>query len=331
MKVLRFLIILILILVVGYLVLCAVSPKEMTVERSTTINAPASVVWDQMVHFKNWPNWSPWEEMDSTITNTYSGNDGEPGSTSHYTSKKSGEGKMTNTGVTGMKMTYDLEFIKPFKAMTTGYVAVTEENGATKATQHFHEEVPFMMRGASALMGGEKMIRESFDRGLTLLKEYSEKHASDGNGGMTVQDVQFPGYTYATIRKTIPWAEMEKFFSDTYGMLGKEAGQRIIGPASCLAYNWDTVKHEADLAVGFPVSGTDAVKSANMIAVPASSAYMIEYKGPYSGFMGAHGALGQHIAAKGKTPSLVIEEYIVGPHDQPDSTQWVSKIYYLYQ
>lgn len=329
MKVLRFLLILILILVVGYLVLCAVSAKEVNVERSTTINAPASVVWDQMVHFKNWDNWSPWKEMDSTIVNDYTGVDGEPGSTSHYVGKHSGEGTMTNIGVTGMKMTYDLHFIKPFEAMTTGSVRVEEKDGAVVATQSFHQDVPFMMRGASALMGGEKMITTSFDRGLELLKKYAEAHAADAGGNISIQEVQFPGYKYAAIRQTIGWGDMDKFFAEAYGKLGQAAGARIIGPASALYYTWDTAKHQTDVAATFPVSGTDAVSGATMIDVPAVSAYMVEYTGPYTGSMSVHESLGRHLGMMGKESSLVVEEYVVGPPAETDSNKYVTKIYYL--
>jgi hypothetical protein len=334
MKVLRFLLILILILVVGYLVLCAVSSKEVNVEKSITINAPTSVVWDQMVHFKNWPNWSPWEEMDSTITNTFSGIDGEPGSTSHYTSENSGEGKMTNTGVNGMEMRYDMQFIKPIPSMTNGVVKVVEEGGMSRATQTFHQDVPFLWRGASALMGGEKFIGSKFERGLQLLKEYSEAHAASAPAPGSIQDVQFSGGQYAAIRKTLSTDDMvamQKFFAESYAALGRAAAQRINGPNVAISYTWDTVKHQTDMAAAFPVSGPDPVPGATMISVPASSAYMMEYKGGYYGVMPAHMQLGQHVAANGKTRTLVVEEYTVTAPQEPDSNKWVTKIYYLYK
>lgn len=327
MKVLRFLVILVLILVVGYLVLCAVSAKELNSERSTTINAPASVVWDQILYFKNHHNWSPWNDMDSTMKETYEGTDGQPGSKMHYTGEIVKEGIMENMGVNGMNLSYAMHFITPFKAEATGNLIVSEENGMTKATQTYHQELPFFMRGFFGLMGGEKMMAKNFDRGLQLLKEYSEAHASD----IKIEDVQFPGHNYAAIRKVVKWDDMMQFFSDSYGMLGKEAGPRIAGYASCLAYSWDTTNHQAELAAAFPVNGTEPVKGATMINVAASPAYMIEYKGPYSGFMAVHDALGKHVGMMGKTPSLVIEEYVKGPGDNVDSTNYVSKIYYLYQ
>lgn len=327
MKVLRFLLILILILVVGYLVLCAVSAKEINVEKSTTINAPTSVVWDQMVHFKNWENWNPWEEMDSTITNTYTGNDGEPGSTSHYVGKTSGEGIMTNTGVNGMTMTYDMHFLKPFEAMTKGTVSVSEENGVARATQTFHQDVPFMMRGLSAIMGGEKMIDSAFGRGLQLLKTYAEAHASTTSFDIT--ETQFPATTYATIRQVVKWSDMQQFFGDAYGKLASSAGNRINGMATALYYKWDTENQQGDLAAAFPVSGTDDVKGAIMEKVAASPAYMIAYKGGYSGSAAAHEALGNHVIKSGKTQGLVIEEYLVGPPTETDSSKFLTKIYYL--
>jgi hypothetical protein len=50
-----------------------------TVERSTTISAPAARVYEEIVDFHNWRNWSPWEELDPALERVYSGAESGPG------------------------------------------------------------------------------------------------------------------------------------------------------------------------------------------------------------------------------------------------------------
>lgn len=334
-KVLRFLGILVLILIVGFLVLCLVTPAEFTMERSTTINAPKAVVWEQMVKFSNWTNWSPWEEQDSTMKWDVSGTDGEVGSVYHWVGNDnvSGEGKITNTGVTDGKMTYAMHFMKPFDGKSDGFVQVEEKDGKVVATWHFHETMGFVWRGMGALMGMKGMMQKSFDRGLELLKNYSEAHANDavGGGSFKIEETQFAAHTYAGVRKMIKWSEMMDFYSATYADMGKKLGDRIVGPASDIVYKWDEANQQADMHVGFPVADNKPVDGGTIVEVAASPAYMIKYIGGYSGSSNAHMALGEHVGKSGKKMGLVIEEYIKGPGDTKDSNQYVTNIYYLYQ
>lgn len=331
-KVLRFLGILILILAVGYLVLCLVTPAEFVMDRKTTINAPKALVWEQMVKFNNWTNWSPWEEMDSTMKWEVTGTDGEKGSVYHwYGSANSGEGEITNTGVENGKMTYDMHFIKPMEGRPKGFVQVQGEDGKVEATWHFEDNVDFFKRGLTALFA-KGMMQASFDRGLKLLKTYSEEHANDVPGGSTfnIEETQFAARTYAGIRKVINWADMMKFYSDTYEAMGKALGSRIAGPPSDIVYKWDETNQQADMHVGFPVADNKPVEGGTIVEVATSPAYKIVYTGGYAGSAAAHVALGTHVGKNGKKMGLVIEEYIKGPGDTKDSNQYVTNIYYLY-
>jgi len=53
-----------LIAVIGVAVFASCSPTEYRVERSSTIDAPAKLVFDQVNNHKLRDAWSPWEKMD---------------------------------------------------------------------------------------------------------------------------------------------------------------------------------------------------------------------------------------------------------------------------
>ena len=48
-------------------------PSKRHLERSITINAPASVVFGEVNNFRNWQKWSPWLDLDPEATVKYEG------------------------------------------------------------------------------------------------------------------------------------------------------------------------------------------------------------------------------------------------------------------
>ncbi len=332
-KFLRFILILLLILVVGFLVLCVVTDSELKIERTTLINAPKAVVWEQVVKFKNWEHWNAWKEQDTTVVVSFSGNDGEQGSTYHYKGNPmTGEGTETNMGVTDGEMKYAMNFISPFTGTADGYYKVVEEGGKTKVIWYFHQDLSFTRRGFVSIFGVQKMLTKTFDRGLELLKNYCEAHAAEAPASgvsMAITEVQFPAHIYAGIRKTVKFADMHNFFMQSYSVLGKEAGQRFIGPGSGLYYTWDPQNMQTDLMAAFPVADNAPVKGATIAEVPAATAYKMDYIGPYQGMAQAHNAMQAHLKQTGRTSTLVIEEYIKTPSTETDSNKYETNIIYL--
>lgn len=326
-KALRFLLILIVILFVGYLILCATSPATMTVERSTVINAPKAMVWNQMVNLKNWDNWSPWKSKDSTMVSTNTGPDGQPGDKNAWTSQNSGSGNMTIASVEGDKMMYDMHFLEPYDSKASGWVSVEEAEDGTKATWGFSTENPFMMRGFSSLfMKG--MLEDDFTLGMKLLKEYIESGNAEMPGPVVMEST-FSARKLATVRKTIPMSEMDAFFHEQMGALAEAAGDKINGNAHGIYYTWDEENGETDMAVGFAVS--DDIAGKTMVDIPETKAVMVKHIGGYSSSYSAHMALGKYVMDNDLEYNMVIEEYVVGPGSEADTNKYVTNIYYLYK
>lgn len=331
-KFLRFIGILLLIIVLVIVILGIVEPKDVTVERSLTINAPREVVWDQMTNFKNGPNWDPWYKLEPTVTRTYFGTDGQAGSGYTWEGKKTGKGTMTDTGIAGNKMSYKLHFEKPWSGDASGFYSVEDAgNGTVKATWNYYQHMSFPMNAMQAFMSMDKMMGAQFDSGLNNLKRYAESNkASAGSGSAMVQDVHLAARTYAGVRKTVAMADLSKVYGETSAMVAKQLGSAISGPAAGFYYTWDTVKHVTDMAVVFPISDTTKIaKGLTIYHVNASPAVMGVLKGGYGNEMAVHGAINKHMAEKNQKMSMVIEEYVIGKHEEPDSNKWVTNIYYL--
>ncbi|MCD6011551.1 MAG: hypothetical protein K0Q79_1413 [Flavipsychrobacter sp.] len=331
-KILKFLLILIIVLIAGVLIAGLVMPKEVFVTRTELMNASKEQVLEQTAKFKNWPNWSYWHAMDTGMKLTYEGVDGEPGSFYTWESDQSGRAKLSNTGVSGNSMKFHIDFYKPFENTADGEFIITDTAGMSKITWNFKTTCPFPMNGLQIFpfMDMKRMLGTAFEEGLKKMKAHIESEPKAPAATMEIKEVDYPAHIFQGIRKTVSWNDIGQFFGESMGLLGAGIGDKIAGPGTGLYYTWDTAKHNSDMVAAFPVSDTTKkVKGSVIIHQEASKALMLEHKGPYGGMMGAHMALGQEVAAKGKTVSLVIEEYIVGMPAEMDSTKFVTNIYYL--
>ena len=70
-------------------------PDKLFVERSIVVNAPQDRVFSLVADFRNWPEWSPWAEMDPDAVFTFSGRG--VGQTMHWESEDPAVGVGYNT------------------------------------------------------------------------------------------------------------------------------------------------------------------------------------------------------------------------------------------
>lgn len=323
-RILRFIGILLLLLIAGYLILCATGSSTLEVQRSTVIKGDKKLIWNQIVDLNNFSYYSPWQEMDTTITSTVTGPMAQAGQVSAWTSQNSGAGSMTITEIDNNTMKYDMHFISPMEGNAKGWTTIEDAEDGVKVTCNYSGETSFLMRGANTLFG-KAFMEHMFDRQLELLKE----HVESGKAKMTydIREQTFPATQYATVRKTIKWSEMKEFYGSAYGEIAAAAGDMIIGNAQSIYYTWDEENQQTDVAAAFPVSGP--VKGMEMVDVPESNCYSIRYNGDYGQSMGMHMALGAKAAENGKEVAYVIEEYHKGPSQETDSNKYETSIYYI--
>ena len=95
MKVLKILGIILALLIVGYLVACAMGDKQVEVKRTVTINSPVADVWSHVSSLQAQEAWSPWGENDPSNTVTFSGDAGTVGSSTAWKGDSTGAGTVT--------------------------------------------------------------------------------------------------------------------------------------------------------------------------------------------------------------------------------------------
>lgn len=181
MKILKIIGIIVLVLIALIIIVGVIAPKKYSVERMTMINAPKELVFNHIKYWRNWQAWSPWAAMDSTMTYTVEGTDGEAGAIYKWIGdpNSTGKGEMTNTGVKDLEeIAYHLHFIEPWESEADGYIRIATENGMTKVLWGFYGKTPFPWNVFMLFMSMDKMLGSDFERGLELLKNICEEEAA---------------------------------------------------------------------------------------------------------------------------------------------------------
>lgn len=152
-------------------------PDTYTVERDTTINAPAGAIYAQVTDFHNWIAWSPWEGLDPDMQRTYSGPEQGTGATYMWSgNRKAGEGRMEIIDVAEpSKVSIALNFLKPFKSSSTTTFDLRPEGEGTRVTWTMTGPMTLMTRIMGIFKNMDQMIGPDFERGLVQLKVIVER------------------------------------------------------------------------------------------------------------------------------------------------------------
>ncbi len=189
MKFLKYLLFLVLIAIIGFAIYVAVQPNSFEVSRERTISAPASVLYDNVIDFKNWEDWSPWVERDPetviTLGEKTKGIDG-----SFTWTDSHGEGSMKNLTTTpNLAIDQEMQF-GDFHPSKVNWALESTQDNKTKVTWKMNsDKLPFLFKASAAVSGGfDSMIGPDFERGL-------EKLDSIVVAGMSKYSVNVEGVT----------------------------------------------------------------------------------------------------------------------------------------
>ncbi len=149
------------------------------VEKSITIKARASVIFEQLVKLENFNKWSVWNREDSSIQYTLTGTDRTVGAATSWKGHPeiSGEGKMEITSIEKDRIiTHTINFIKPRKNKAKSVLQLNETNpGETTVTWKFSIATPRPWNIFNLFYSMDKQMGKDFEDGLLLLKTLIEK------------------------------------------------------------------------------------------------------------------------------------------------------------
>jgi effector-binding domain-containing protein len=153
----------------------------------------------------------------------------------------------------------------------------------------------------------------------------------------SIEQATFLKRKYLGVKQTIKFEEVsnKEIYANAYELLGKyfaEEGIIPSGPATTVYFTWDMETQISKMAPSFPVLGIrksndDAVK---LFDVPESQAVVAHHEGDYATLKDAHEEMMAYIKENNiEMSGFAIEEYLVDPNTEPDSSKWKTDIWYL--
>lgn len=177
-KVLKIIGILLLLIIILVLVAGLFLPNKYHLEREITINAPREKVWSNVSTLQALHKWSPWIEADPNIKVTYEGQDGTVGAVYKWEGNSDvGQGSQTITKTQQPNtLNTHLHFIKPFEGEADAFINLSDAGTATKVSWGFDTEYGYPMNVMPVVMNMDKMMGDTYSKGLAKLKVLCESN-----------------------------------------------------------------------------------------------------------------------------------------------------------
>ena len=334
MKLLKILGIILAIIVAVLIVLILAMPTKYNVERSIVIDAPGNIVYDQVRLFENFVKWSPWSALDPNMSYEITQPDGTVGSVYSWSGNDSvGIGSLEIISITDDRIDQRLTFSAPWEAHDDAYYTFKDTPEGIQVTWGLDGNLPRPTNIFGLFMDMENMIGGDYEKGLSNLKarvmDYVVSHTKRG---YLINIIDLSPRNYISYRAEVKFSEMQQFYSTHFQGIMKLVSMMdlpLAGGPSGMFYKYDMENMKADMAAGIPVNGEAAVDGYTTIPV-SGKALHISYFGSYSGIAEAHYAMDDLMKENNMALNeLVIEEYITDPVGEPDTSKWLTNIYYL--
>ncbi len=335
MKIIKRIIVLILILIVLGALYLATLDGNFNVERSRTINAQPEVLYNEVIDYKNWQDWGPWYESDSTIVPTYDSITSGIGASYSWTDKEGG-GSMTTTNVDEPnRIDQQITFNTPMGDMVSNiYWQFENQNQQTKVTWGMEGELGFFYRMAASKM--EEQVGPMLERGLVLLDSViqvkMEKYSIKQEGV-----VAYSGGYYLYTTTSCKIADINSKFQP---MLQHVAGfihdHKIRGNGApfSLYHKFDQDKGTTMFSVCYPISEKVSIPDGSNVLVDFldTGFYMKtilkgSYKNSEEAWNNAYAEVNTSINFVVDAKREPFEIYINNLHDTPNPADLVTEIY----
>ena len=163
----------ILIIVVAF---ATMQPDRFEVQRTVTIKAPPEKIVGMIGDFRQWPSWSPWEQLDPGMTRTFSGPASGKGAVYHWKGNSDvGEGRMEITDMAApSRVVIKLDFTEPMESRNVTQFTLEPQGEMTKVNWEMAGPMSFVTKLVSIFMSMDKMVGRDFEKGLAKMKAVAE-------------------------------------------------------------------------------------------------------------------------------------------------------------
>lgn len=343
MKILKYLLFLILIVLIGGAIYFGTKDGSFDVAESKVINAPAEVIYNNVKDYKNWQEWGPWAKLDPDTKVTYAEKTEGEGASYSWSSDhmEVGNGSMETIKVIPNKeIDQKITFNTPIgdsKSEVYWRFDATETPGETKVTWGMKGEQSFMEKVFMSFQEEdmETSISNMFQEGLTNLEgvvlEEMKKFTINVDGITTYNGGYYMFNTTASKQNEVG-SKMGPMFGQISGYMNKNNLTMAGMPF--------TIYNQVDQANGTVIFSA-AIPVAEKIITPQGSPVLCGFmepvtalkttlKGNYENLPKAYTVAMEYMVENKLQPhptNKMFEVYSTDPGLVPNPADWVSEIY----
>lgn len=303
-------------------------PKDIRIEADTTIGLSCDMIFDQVNTLRNWENWSPWMGDNQNVTIEYNEIPAGKGADFRWKSKdlESGSIKITESKT-------DQEILMHIDFGEEGDAAIIwkfkPEDDKIKVSWIFEsKDMTYFERYFMFLF--KKNIQKDLEKGLANLKSVCTdlRLSRISEVEITEQEAQ----PAMIIIDSASVKDMDARMKENFEKLTAYLKRREIEPVGnkiALFFKWNP-DELSTFACGYRIpQKTWGWKEYTYYELPAGKTASVIHWGKYDSEK-PYMALDDYLKSQGlKQGNMIWEEYLVAPENEPDTSLWEKRIYYL--
>ncbi|MDP9091155.1 MAG: SRPBCC family protein [Pseudomonadota bacterium] len=314
----------ILITVIAIVALLAVVglllPRHAHVQRSVTINRPASLVYATVNSFVLFPKWSPWQDLDPNMTQLTEGpRDGVGAKLVWKGNDKVGSGTQVITAsIPNQSIASDLDFGSMGTAKSV--VTLTPEGSATRATWAVDLDMGANPIGHYIGLTMDGMLGKDFANGLGKLKSLVESMPNADIAGFKAEPVNLMPTPILIVKQSVPPAGIGMAYGEAFGRIGKfMAKNKLHQTGAPLGIEGEMTGGNSNFDAGIPVDRNDVAGADGILAAQsyAGKALKTIHVGTYDDLPQTQAKLRAYLAAHGYVQKGPVFSFFI---DDPSAT-----------
>ncbi|HSP12552.1 MAG TPA: GyrI-like domain-containing protein [Salegentibacter sp.] len=340
MKILKYLLFLLLIIIIAGSIYIATKDGDYHIEETQVIPAPIEVVYNEVNEYQNWPNWEPWSQEAGDMVVEYDEKTRGKNAGYSWSSENMGNGSIRTldskpfSGI-DQKISFDTPFGTSSSDIYWKFDQVEDSTQVTwgmKGTQGFMEKLAFSFQ--SETLSG--MMRPKFQEGLQNLENSVLKKMEEFSinlDGVIQHGGGYYMYTTTASRLSQVNDRMQKMIADVRTYM-EQNNIEISGKPFTLYNEIDETAGTAIFSAGFYTPSQVVTPNDSRILngnLPNQKVLRATLKGDYKNLPDAWNTAFDYIEENGmelNEEEHIFEVYITGPDSNPNPAEWVTQIHF---
>lgn len=321
------------VLLAIYLIACFFGPVSYKYKNEVKIDGPYKMAYLVINDIKDWPKWYSWSKDDSSFKFSKGGREHYVGANFSFESKRLGNGfaEITESFQDSL-ITARLKTDKLPGDLNLNWQILPEGTKAffLKMNARISGRIPFFKR--AFYYGLDNKLNNLMDRDLEGIKGYIEELIKTNFG---IKKEAFSERYYFGVVDVVVNNKIPQFYAKqlprVYQFLDS-MGISPSGPPAGLIFDWQAINGQVFLMAALPVDKPMKNYAGwTSFTIKPTNCFKLEHYGPYGTLRNAHTQLSYLMDNSDFILAApVIEEYVTSPSQEPDTSKWLTNVYYLF-